>query len=40
MTAQELLKFIDDYKSNMVQFRYTKKHPIKGKRILERIKRK
>ena len=39
MTAQELLKSMDDYKSNRVQFRYTRKHPIKGKRILERIKR-
>lgn len=40
MTSSELLKFIDDYKANRVQFRQTRKHPIKSKRIIERIRRK
>ena len=40
MTASELLKFIDEYKANRVQFRYTRKHPIKSKKIVELIKRK
>ena len=44
MTAQEayneLIRYINDDKTNRVQFRYTRKHPIKSKRIIERIRRK
>ena len=38
MTSSELLKSIDEYKTNRVQFRYTRKHPIKSNEIIKRLK--
>jgi len=37
---QIFVQSIKDYKANRVQYRQTRKHPLKCKRILERIKRK
>lgn len=36
---QIFVQSIKYYKANRVQFRYTRKHPLKSKRIVERIKK-
>ena len=38
LAKQILIKSIEDYKANRVQYKQTYKRPVKGKEIVKRIK--
>jgi len=39
LAKQILIKSIEDYKANRVQYKQTYKHPIKNKEVINRLKK-